>query len=113
MSNGNMEQKQQSDTSQEASRLFSGRVRARVSGEAEEYRDVGKYSYRLVYAQESLRLLDLRLDIGELQDVDSIGELLDAFGRRILENAIVFSVEQLGGTFPRGIVRGRLIEEEE
>lgn len=113
MSDGNMEQKQQSNTGEAVERLFSGRVQCRVHGKTNEYRDAGKYTYRLVHTQESLRMLDLRLDIGSLEDVDSIGELLDGFGRRVLENAILFELEQLGYHIPRGIVKSGSFERRE
>lgn len=55
-------------------------------------RKVGEYSYRLVHTQESLRLLDLRLNIAELAAVEDIGVVLDGVGRKVLSMAIMQSL---------------------
>lgn len=48
-------------------------------------RKIVEYTYRVVYAQESLRVLDLRLDCLELCDIRSFGELLEHLGRETKE----------------------------
>lgn len=95
MSNGDVEQKQQSHTGKEVERIFTGRVSERVHGESPAFRATGQYTYRLVHTQESLRMLDLRLDIAELQDVAGLRVILDAIGRDIIYAGILFEIECL------------------
>jgi len=48
---------------------------------APDFRKVVEWTYRLVYTQESIRVLDLRLDMLELCDLRCVGELLEYLGR--------------------------------
>lgn len=56
--------------------------------EVTSLRKIGQYSYRLVYTQKSVRMLDLRLDIAELGDITCLRELLDGASRDILKRAV-------------------------
>jgi len=85
-----------------AERTVTGNVFGRYGGSSTERRKVGRYSYRLVHTPESVRLLDLRLDIAELEDVTYIAELFTGCIRGILTHAIDGEVE-LGGGEPTGI----------
>lgn len=44
-------------------------------------RKIVEYAYRVVHTQESVWVLDLRLDCLELCDIRSFGELLESLGR--------------------------------
>lgn len=48
----------------------------------------GVFAYRLVHSQESVRLLDLRLDFADGINVVSVGRLLRAIERGIVESAV-------------------------
>lgn len=68
----------------------SGEFRAGHRGPAVGLGEVVKYSYRMVYTQKSIRLLDLRLDIAELENLENLPELLS-------DAAIVFFNHALTG----------------
>ena len=48
----------------------------------------GVFAYRLVHTQESVRMLDLRLDFSDGINVVSLGRLLRDVERRIVESAV-------------------------
>lgn len=54
--------------------------------ETSNSREVVKYTYRVVYSQESLWVLDMRFDFVELCDFGSVGELLEHFARKHFES---------------------------
>lgn len=91
---GKLAQNQPHDTTN-VEQTFTGSVHVRNLGSPEEYRATLGYSYRLVHAQESLRLLDLRLTCVELQDLTELGKLFDGACRRILGTAIAWELECL------------------
>lgn len=54
------------------------RVVETVRGQIDGNGKLGSYSYTVVYTQESLRVLDLRLDTAELCDVEQLWGVLRA-----------------------------------
>lgn len=62
-------------------------------------REVGQYSYRLVYTQESIRLLDLRLYFPSVDEREGLGVLLaaanDCVMRDCLTNICLIETEGL------------------
>jgi len=90
------------DDRRSAERTVTGNILDRYRGSSTEPRKVGRYTYRLVHTPESVRLLDMRLDISELEDVTYIAELFTQCIRGILNNAIDGEL-QLGGGEPASI----------
>jgi len=78
----------------------SGSIFDRYGGQTIEPRKIGKYSYRLVHTPESIRMLDMRLDIVELENVENIAELFAQCCRSILTRAIDRELARLGGRGP-------------
>lgn len=66
----------------------TGAIFRRHGSEAAEPRKLGVYSYRLVHTQESIRVLDLRLDIAELEDIENLSVVFADTVRGILTTAI-------------------------
>ena len=73
--------------------IHTGRIHERHGGEGTEPRVIGKYTYRLVHTQKSVRMLDLRLDIAELEDLTDLRELFDDAARAILSVAIIEGID--------------------
>lgn len=63
--------------------FYSGHV-----GEMSDVGGAGVFAYRLVHTQKSVRLLDLRLDFPSGINVVSLGRLLRALERHIVEQAV-------------------------
>lgn len=74
----------------------TGTIFRRHGSAADEPRKLGKYTYRLVHTQESIRLLDLRLDIAELEDLEDLSVFLADVCRGILTTAVEEELDLIG-----------------
>lgn len=74
----------------------TGTILRRHGSSAAEPRKLGVYSYRLVHTQKSIRVLDLRLDIAELEDIENLSVVLADVCRGILTTAIEEELEYIG-----------------
>ena len=79
-----MEQEKSDATSGEVRKHVTGRIMWGNPEQNINSREVGWTTFTLVYSQESLRVLDLRLNIPELDDVGAVGELFTAAARGII-----------------------------
>lgn len=97
----NLDASKQSDT--EPGISVTGTVQQGFGGPSDAVRSIGKYTYRVVHTQESVRLLDMRLDIAELENIEDLPRLCDDFVRSVLRRAIEFEAGLVGF---EGIWRG-------
>lgn len=73
----------------------SGEFRVGHRGQAADLGKVVKYSYRMVHSQKSIRVLDLRLDFAELENIEDLPGLLADAGIVFLAHAIQGELESL------------------
>lgn len=66
----------------------SGEFRVGYRGKTADLGKAVKYSYRMVHSQKSIRLLDLRLDFAELENIEDVPGLLADAGIVFIGHAI-------------------------
>lgn len=98
-----MEQTKPDDNLKEIRRAVHGVVLGRDIQSFSSTGKLGEYSFEVVYAQESLRVLDMRLDLSKLESTKHLWRVFERIERDIARTAIDLFLEADGSITPAAL----------